>query len=186
VHAGAVGSPSGGVLLAGKGGAGKSTTVAACLRAGLGVAGDDLVLVELGERPAVHSLLETLKLEPAALALLPELGAYATGTESLPCAKHVVWTRRVAKTALLASFPLRAVLVPAIVARPTSQLLPMPAAEALRSLAPSTLQLLPGGEAEAFAKMAALLRQLPCFRLEAGSDLTQLPRLIRALLGKLS
>src|SRR5262249_58368179 len=45
LHAGAVGAGEAGVLLAGAGGAGKSTTALLCVDAGLRYAGDDYVLV---------------------------------------------------------------------------------------------------------------------------------------------
>lgn len=186
VHAGAVGFSSGGVLITGRGGAGKSTTVAACVAAELGLAGDDLVLVDFAAQPAVYSVLETIKLDPAALNLLPALRPHATGTETLPCEKHVVWVRRAFADSLLPRFPLRAVLVPAISGQVDSQLSPMSPAEALRHLAPSTLQLLPGGDAQLFAKLGSLVRALPCFRLEAGTDLCQPPRLVRQLIERLS
>ncbi len=73
IHAGAVGTARGGVLITGKGGSGKSTTAAACLGSGLGLAGDDLVLVDMAGDLVVHSLLSTVKLEPSALARLPYL-----------------------------------------------------------------------------------------------------------------
>lgn len=183
VHAGAVGTSRGGVLIAGKGGAGKSTTVAACLAAqkttGLRMAGDDLVLVELAPRPRVFSLLCTVKLEPEAqrLGLFPETPA--SRRESLPRRRHVFFADAAPQ------LPLSAIIVPAITGRPHSELVSISPAEALRSLAPSTLQLLPEVGGAAFAKLAALVRALPCYRLAAGTDLTQLAHCIADLIGRL-
>lgn len=182
VHAGAVGNSRGGVLIAGKGGAGKSTTVAACLAAqkttGLQMAGDDLVLVELAPAPRVFSLLSTVKLEPEAHLLGLDLAAQPTREhETLPRHRHIFFADPAPQ------LPLSAILVPAITGRPHSQLLPISPAEALRSLAPSTLQLLPEVGGAAFTKLAALVRVLPCYRLAAGTDLSQLAHCIAALIG---
>ena len=49
VHAGLIGSGDTGVLFVGNGGAGKSTSSVACLRAGLGYLGDDFVGIESNE-----------------------------------------------------------------------------------------------------------------------------------------
>jgi hypothetical protein len=189
VHAGAVGTAAAGVLIGGPGGAGKSTTVAACLTAarGLQMAGDDLVLVELAPRPRVFSLLSTLKLEPAALcSVWPELvegpatSLRPSETESLPRARRVLF----ADVAPL--LPLSAIVIPAICGRPRSEVVSISPAEALRSLAPSTMQLLPEAGGAAFTKLAALVRALPCYRLVAGTDLTQLGDCLAALIGRLS
>ena len=60
-HAGAVSGPSGGVLLAGKGGSGKSTTAMLCAEAGMCYAADDYCLTDAATRQA-FSLYNTAKL----------------------------------------------------------------------------------------------------------------------------
>ena len=62
VHAGAVGNAAGGVLLAGRGGSGKSTTALACISAGLLYASDDYCLVAADPAPYAYSLYNTAKL----------------------------------------------------------------------------------------------------------------------------
>ena len=56
VHAAAVGSEAGAVLISGKGGLGKSTTALSCLGKGLTYVGDSHVVVQLDPFPRVHSL----------------------------------------------------------------------------------------------------------------------------------
>jgi hypothetical protein len=62
VHAGAVGLPTGGVLIAGKGGSGKSTSCVACIDSALNYASDDYCLVSRKPQPYVYSLYNTVKL----------------------------------------------------------------------------------------------------------------------------
>src|SRR5262249_26051380 len=74
VHAGAVGTAEGGVLLVGASGAGRSTTTLACLSGGLSIVGDDFVLVDPLARPAmIHSVSSTAKRSRAALLRFPDL-----------------------------------------------------------------------------------------------------------------
>jgi len=63
IHAGAVGTPKGGVLLAGKGGSGKSTTALASINSELLYAGDDYVLLGREQTPFVYSLYNSAKLD---------------------------------------------------------------------------------------------------------------------------
>ena len=64
VHGGAVGLESGGVLLVGKGGSGKSTVALSSLASELLYAGDDYVAVKPSPSPWVYSLYNSGKLEP--------------------------------------------------------------------------------------------------------------------------
>ena len=80
IHAGAVGRAEGGVLIAGRGGAGKSTTCLACLDGGLLYAGDDYVLADVDE-PTVYSLYSTAKLRPENLHRFPHLEPLVTNAD---------------------------------------------------------------------------------------------------------
>jgi hypothetical protein len=185
-HAGAVGGANGGVLLAGKGGSGKSTTSLLCASAGMLYAGDDYCLTQ-PEDAQVFSLYNTAKLKgPDDLQRLPEMagrsfnqdsfehGGIGKGTFNL----NELWPERMA-----ASFPLRAILLPTVTHHIDSRLEPCSPAEALLALAPSTVAQLPfSGEADC-VRLAALTDKVPAYRLYLGSDLHQAPALIGELLG---
>jgi hypothetical protein len=55
----------------------------------------------------------------------------------------------------------------------------------LAALAPSTIFQLPRAGNEAFQFLAAFIRQLPCFSLEVGTDLSGIPPVIEELLWSL-
>ena len=81
VHAAAVGDESGGVLLVGRGGSGKSTTALSCLGTQVGYLADDYCLVEMVEGPRVHSLYTSGKANRGSIARLPRLrAAFAAST----------------------------------------------------------------------------------------------------------
>ena len=169
VHAGAVGSEAGGCLLVGQGGSGKSTTVAACFEAGMRVCGDDLILLE--ERAAgyrAYGLYDSVKLDPASSIRMPRSLASAPFT---PCAgKRLVRYSDVRANGLTREMPLRAVVRSVIAHRSGSVILPESPAAMLKALVPPTVFLLRGREEAAIPKLGRLVRALPCFRLELGSD----------------
>jgi hypothetical protein len=183
IHAGAVGTDNGGVLLVGRGGSGKSTTSLACLMAGLRYAGDDYVAIEPGPEPWVHSLYCSGKLESHQVDRVAGLGSAVANPERAGDEKAVVYAERVRPGASVAGFPLRAVLVPRIVAQaPESRFVPVSAPAALAALAPSTIFQLHPPQPNALAHMAALVRAVPCFSLELGSDIDRIPDAIVRLL----
>lgn len=183
LHAGAVGTSDRGLLLVGRGGSGKSTTALAAVVAGLRYAGDDYVAVEPAPEPVVHSLYSTAKLEPEQLARFPALGRAVANSERASGEKAVVLVGRSHPGAPTARFPLAAVLVPRLVlSRPETRAVPLAAPAALTALAPSTLLQLHPPQPHALAEMARLVRRVPCFALELGSDVARIADALAGLL----
>ena len=175
VHGGAVGTEDGGVLVVGPGGSGKSTTaLSTLLDEGLRYAGDDYVAVGSGAEPAVHSLYCSGKVHPEDLHRLPHLEpALADGTQ--PDEKVVFYVERAFAGRSIADFPLRAIVVPRVTDRRKARALPGTRAEALAALAPSTIFQLHPPARDALAWMAGLVRLVPTFVLELGSDVETIP-----------
>src|SRR4051794_7273185 len=73
LHAAAVGTEQGGVVITGRGGVGKSTAALLCLEAGLAYLGDDYVVVALEPQPMAYSLYCTAKLDDGQAAHFPGL-----------------------------------------------------------------------------------------------------------------
>jgi hypothetical protein len=173
LHAGAVGRRGVGLLVVGHSGAGKSTTTLACLEAGMDYAGDDYVIVDVDE-PTVHSLYSTVKLEPDNLDRFPTLAPLVANASSLESQKAIVRLHEHRGDRLVSSLRLRAILLPRLTGHRVSSVRPGSSAAALRVLAPTTSFHLPGYDREVVAKLAALVRKLPCYELEAGTDLEEL------------
>ena len=183
VHAAALGTAAGGVLLAGPGGSGKSTTALASLRAGLRFAADDYVLMT-ADPPHVYSLYGTAKLDT--VERFPDLAPAVWNSDKLDEEKAIVFVNRRAPEALITNFPLRALLAPRVVNGADSSVRPIGAAEALRALAPSTLLQLPGGGDVTLATMTAVAERLPCYELKLGSDLDAVASCLSDLVGGLN
>ena len=184
VHAAAVGLAEGGVLIAGPGGCGKSTTALACLESKLLYAGDDYVLVRHAPSPHVYCLYGTAKLEADNLERIPGMRRFLDNPDRLDREKALVFLRSWLPGKLTSGFPIRALVTPRVTGRRDTVLHRAKAAEAVRALAPTTLYHLPGAERQAFAKIGALVRQLPSYVLEVGTDLSQIPARILELLGR--
>jgi hypothetical protein len=182
VHAAAVGLPDGGVLLPGKGGSGKSNTALACLAAGLLYAGDDFCLVRGGPRPAVASLYGTAKTAPDDRRRLPILRAWDSAPPPPAGEKIIYFLDEHVPERLVAELPLRAILIPRLTGRPETRVTPGTPALALAALAPSTMLLMPSRATATFHALAGLVRRLPCFVAEVGTDAGQIAAAIADLL----
>lgn len=176
VHAGAVGTPAGGVLLVGPGGSGKSTSTLACLGSPLGVVADDYTVVGLSPEPRAMALYRTAKLERGhdrrVEGLIDQLPDPANPV-AVPNDKALYFLDRVEP-----EVPLRAVLVPKVTGRSGHRLVEMPRSRAFAALAPSSILQLPGAGGRALAALRALLDLVPVYGLELGTHLASIPDVI--------
>lgn len=183
VHAGAVGTPGGGVLLAGKGGAGKSSTALACIDSSLVYASDDYCLVTNNPAPYVYSLYNTAKLKGQAdLERFPRLAPLINNIDRLGLEKAMLFLHQHYPKKIVQGFPIKAVLIPQVTGKLDTKLRPTTAGAALRSLAPSTMFQLAGTGQIALQMMSSLVKQVPCYVLELGTDMVQIPEVILHLL----
>jgi hypothetical protein len=185
LHAGAVGNESGGVVIVGKSGSGKSTTALSALDSPLAYAGDDCVAVATDPEPFVYSLYNTGKLHPGHLEKFEELRPAVSNLGGLDYEKAIVYIHAHFPEKTASGFPLRAVLLPKITGGET-RVVPVSPATGLAALAPSTILQLPPIEPRAFAAMARLVERVPSYRLELGPDVRAIPGVVIDLMEQLS
>ena len=65
---------------------------------------------------------------------------------------------------------------------PRSRITPIAKGAALRALAPSTIFQAPDGGAPAFNVLSSVARSVPCYELQLGQDMGDVPDLIKSLL----
>ncbi|MFP4514121.1 MAG: hypothetical protein ACLFRV_14350 [Acidimicrobiales bacterium] len=169
IHAAAVGSPDGAVLLAGPSGSGKSTTALTAARAGLGYLDDDHTVISCEPSPWVYSLFSTAKLHLDGLDGDREFAGYLLDPVC-EGAKAVVRMDRVPWVDLVTSAPVAAVAAITVGRTGTTELRPATPAHVLAALAPSTILQLHGTGAETLSALSHLVRQVPTATLEVGSD----------------
>ncbi len=182
VHAGAVGTPAGGVLLAGKGGSGKSTTALACVNDGFGYVSDDYCLVATDPSPYAFSLYNSAKVDAEGAQRFPRLATAITNENRLNTEKAVLYLAqsRVVKTE--ECIPIRAVLLPRIGDCPETTLSETTCAEGLKELAASTIFQLPGAGEEDLEAIGRFVRQVPSYVLNLGRDVAGISRAVSEVL----
>jgi hypothetical protein len=185
VHAAAVGNSTGGVLIGGKGGSGKSTTALACLESNLSYIGDDYTLLGLDSGPVVHSLYNSAKLNNDHVQRFPALVPKIANPERSADEKALLFVNEHHPQKVATRLPVRAILLPRVTGLAETRLKRVSVAMALAALAPSTIFQLPRAGNEALKFLATFARDLPCFSLEAGTDLTTIPRVIEGLLAQI-
>lgn len=185
VHAAAVGNSCGGVLIGGKGGSGKSTTALACLESNLSYVGDDYTLLRLDHGPVVHSLYNSAKLNSDHVQRFPALLSKIDNPARLADEKALLFVNEHYPMKVANRLPVRAILLPRVTGLPDTRLNRVSVAMTLAALAPSTIFQLPRAGNEALKFLASFARQLPCFSLEAGTDLSTIPPVIEGLLAEI-
>jgi hypothetical protein len=183
VHGAAVGYETGGLLLVGRGGSGKSTCALSTLESPLLYAGDDYVAVDPGSEPHVYSLYCSGKLVPEHSRLLPHLPAPTFAGDGSREEKSVFYVAERFPERMCDGFPLRAVVAPRVRGSAPAHT-PAGVAEALAALAPSTLLQLVPAEAEALKTMAGLLERVPAFRLGVGGSVNLVPPALERILAE--
>lgn len=187
LHAAAIGNEQGGVLIVGKSGSGKSTTALASLLAGMCYVADDYccTAIKVADNPQalVYSLYNSGKIAADHLRHFPTLASLVNNTAGVEKGeKALLLLQQHFPTQVVACLPLRAILLPTITGERTTCLQPAGKGEALRALAPSTIfQLSTGGEQD-FRFLTQLVEQVPTYRLNLGTDLAQIPKVIQTLL----
>ncbi len=181
-HAAAVGYEHGGVLLTGKGGSGKSTTALACLKAGMQYVSEDYCLLAHTPAPTVFSVYNSAKLEDNTLKFFPELQQHLVNQDRKPGEKGLLFQNDFQAQHLINEFPLRALCVLKVAHQPKTELINISPQEALSALAVSTMWQLVGSKADTYSFLNQLAMTLPCYRLQLGHDIANIPNIIKELL----
>ena len=206
-HAGAVGRDGRGVLLVGRGGAGKSTLALSCALAGMEIVADDYVLLETGPLHA-HAMQSTAKLtEDSAERLgLGEDAIDPAGFEPTleGPAKALVDIRALAPGRIRPQLKIAAIVAPHVPPQRSSFVAPgatksernpgelaepaleqISAGEGLRALAPSTIIQSGFHGAAALAALGELVRTVPSYRLSLSPDPTANAQAVDGLVSEL-
>lgn len=184
LHAAALGTSSGGVLIAGPGGVGKSTTALSCLASNLAYASDDYCLLDNTPAPYAYSVYNTAKIDQETLLRFPHLRTAVDNLECLQRDKALLFLWRHFPETIIGGFPIRAVLLPRVANRTQTDTAAASPLEGLLALAPSTMQQLAGAGQAAWQAMTGLVQRVPCYHLNLGSDWLQIPSVITEVIGR--
>lgn len=183
VHSGLVSWCGHGVLFVGMRGSGKSTSSIACLGDGFGYLGDDFVGVEQNPDGSFtgHSIYASCLVTSDHLSRFLDLTASAEAAHHAHEEKSLVYLSRVYPGEMERTAPVNLIALPRVVGTGDTTFCPASKAEALRTLAPSTvLMFVPGAaRAHSFQLLGRLVDSVPCYWLELGGDVIQIKDAVR-------
>jgi hypothetical protein len=184
LHGAAVAVGGEGVLLAGKGGSGKSTTALLCALSGWQYLGDDYCLASAGPQPRAYSLYNSAKLSPDQWDRFAQWSGSPHAIRDPQSGKAVVFLAFDPAVRVIAEARLRAVVLPEIGGASRTVLSEESAAAAWKAMGPSTVLQLPGAGAQDLALIGRLARGVPCFRLQLGRDWEAIPSVVAQALSE--
>ncbi len=182
LHSAAITDGTIGLLLAGAGGSGKSTTTFSSVKHGFASAGDDLVLVDADDkRPvSVSAVYDSVKLVPAALAdPVDRNRLWLNLAADEP--KHLTLLSGFSSGSLRQSFPLHAIVLPRIAHARKTTFRRARSSDAFLAIAPSTQRIFLRGTSELTDKIARVVRRLPVFWLDLGTETEEVVSAIHSL-----
>jgi hypothetical protein len=182
VHGAAVGHPDGCVLLIGRSGSGKTSTALSCLESDLRHLGEDYVLLSAGDPPLVSSLYSSAKVEEHGLPRLPRAEKLVASMPQRVGDKALLDLHAHRPEKLMRSAPLRAVAIPRITGERETVIEPCNAGTAFAAVAPSTILQLPGNGAPAMELLSSVVRAVPSFFLDVGTEPSLIPPAIERIL----
>lgn len=185
IHGGAVGRADGGVFLAGAGGQGKSNVALACLNSDLFYASDDFCFLSQSPEWTAHSLYCTGKMAGGDLVRHPHLRGHESNPDRLDREKALFFLNEKFSHRLIRQVPLRAVVVPRVIAHGPSEVVPIAPVIAHKAIAMSTIELSRWTGGHTLRKVAELLRERPCYELRVGASISDVPPLLAKLLNEL-
>ncbi len=185
VHGGAVGNEKGGVLLAGEGGSGKSTTALNCLKDGMLYASDDYVLVDTKNQPKTYSLFQTAKVKTKDdIERFPEFESWVTNPRGVEESdeKPMLFVGENKPKQMAKEIPINALVFPKFIAGEKCHYERISEQKAFRGIAPSTINQAPFAGEECVKMLANLVRELPAYYLKFGEDQESLSQTIKQII----
>jgi hypothetical protein len=182
-----VGFEGKGVIIPGHGGAGKSTTALACLNSKLKFLSDDYCLLNYRPQPTAYSLYNTTKLKGEEdIYRFPHLSKKISNPDRLHDEKAIIYLHDYFPENIIKKFEIKAILLPHVTGLSETKIKSTKAVEALRVLAPSTLFQLPVSGPQTFHAFARLVKEVPCHRIELGTEIDNIPSVILKFINELS
>lgn len=181
-HSAAISDGQSALLLAGKGGSGKSTTVLTCLTEGMHYLGEDYCLLKPGSPPQVYSIYQSAKWQAHTRKLFPNFDSCIINKDTADTEKALIYYEDIFPKQIKSSSPIRALVSLTVGSAPEPSLQLQDPRAALRDLMMSTLLQLPFFHSQTMTLLDELSSQLPCYQLTLGTNFKSNTHLIRQLL----
>lgn len=179
LHAAGIGNSNGGILIAGRSGSGKSTSSLLSLVAGFDFVGDDYIAVGLSPSPTIYSLYNTAKVDKSGLVDIQHIASSIGYLGETPEHEKAMMFFEPSKSTLLKKqLPLKAILTGKVTSEAHTSISRISAVEATMALVPTTMAQIPGVYEEILSFVKQLTNLIPCYRIDFGSNLSEIPQLI--------
>lgn len=184
LHAAAVGTANGGLLLIGRGGLGKSSTALAGLLSGMDFAGDDYVAVALEPQPRVYPLYGSAKVNRDQIERFASLAAQLRNPGGAADEKAIFDLLPAYRAQIPDSgMPIRAILVPGVADQEDSVIdADLGLDTARHAAAFSTVEQLPYAGRGTYGFIDELIRRVPAYRLRLGRNRAALAQSLKDFL----
>jgi hypothetical protein len=184
VHGAAVGIKGRSVLLGARSGSGKSTTSLACLLDGMDYTGDDYVAINTAAQPRCYNLYNSVKVTSDSMKRFPELSEKIWNKETFQNEpgerKAVLFLSKLFDGRVAEEARLDAVLVPRLGKQ--TRIVPETKMATMLALAPTILFQLPLASSDKIAELKKIISRTPCYSLELGPEVRDIPRVIKEFL----
>ncbi len=150
---------------------------------GFGYLGDDHVGLEVAPDGSFtgYSIYASCLMTPEHLTRFPDLAPHAGAANHAHEDKSLVYLSRLFPERMEQRISIGVVALPRVVGADETTFRPASKAEALLALGPSSIMILPGGNVRSLEKLAQLVERVPCFWLELGRDVDQIPDTVRRM-----
>lgn len=189
LHAGLVARGENGVLIAGGTGIGKTSTALACLLAGFDYLGDDQIPVEVrgGANGAPyefigHCVYHSARLEPDNLHRFPSLQAAALSSRDPLDRKSLVLLAALYPERMARRARVRALVLPRVTGQPRTTWRRARPMDVMQYCARTSIFTPWGFGRGRFETLTRLVGGVPCYWLEAGTDLSTIPPVMDSIL----
>jgi len=175
-HCAAIANKKSGILLAGKGGSGKSSTLLSCLEEGFDTLGEDYVLLGQGH---AHSVYQTAKWTPHTRKIFPSYESYIANPDVADREKALIYYKEIFPSQIALSSPIHAIVSLRIGTSPHLEKGDL--RTSLQSLLLSTAMQLPHSDPRTNSLLYSFAQPLAHYRLTLGPDLKTNVALLRSL-----
>lgn len=181
-HTAAIGNGKKALLLAGKGGSGKSTTALACLIRGLHYIAEDYSLLSPETSPRVFSIYQTAKWQPHTRTLFPEYEQFIANPEEADKEKALVYYQDIFPKQIAPSSQIQGIVSLEIGKEERPVVRRADFQSTLKNLLMSTLLQLPFNHEHTMSLLKATISQTDHYHLLLGRDMNANIELIEQLL----
>lgn len=187
IHAGLVSKDGFGVIFAGQAGSGKSTSALVCALSGFNYLSDDLIGLEMLEDGSFtgHSIYNSTFLETDHLDRFPPLKRHAIEGKYAFEEKLLILLSKIPALRFERSCRINAIVLPWVGHRITTKISAASKGQALLALMPSFQVGHFRSKARGFEKLSQLVERLPCYRMELGSDVREIPHRVEEILAEI-